>query len=43
VVFLIWVYYSAQLFFLGSEFTKVYAGRYGSRSAEDSPAGATAR
>ena len=24
VIFLVWVYYSAQLFFLGAEFTKVY-------------------
>jgi membrane protein len=30
VLFLVWVYYSAQLFFLGAEFTKVYARRYGS-------------
>ena len=27
----IWVYYSAQIFLLGAEFTKVYAHRYGSR------------
>ncbi|HET9221962.1 MAG TPA: YihY/virulence factor BrkB family protein, partial [Roseiflexaceae bacterium] len=31
VVILIWVYYSAQILFLGAEFTKVYAQRYGSR------------
>jgi membrane protein len=31
VVILIWVYYSAQILFLGAEFTKVYARRYGSR------------
>ena len=31
VVFLVWVYYSAQVFFLGAELTKVYAARYGSR------------
>jgi membrane protein len=31
VVILIWVYYSAQILFLGAEFTKVYAKRYGSR------------
>jgi membrane protein len=30
VIFLVWVYYSAQLFFLGAEFTKVYARRFGS-------------
>jgi membrane protein len=28
---LIWVYYSAQIFLLGAEFTKVYAHKYGSR------------
>jgi len=32
VVLLVWVYYSAQLFFLGAEFTKVYAKTFGSRS-----------
>jgi len=32
VIFLVWVYYSAQLFFLGAEFTKVYARNYGSHS-----------
>jgi membrane protein len=31
VVILLWVYYSAQIFFLGAEFTKVYADKYGSR------------
>jgi membrane protein len=30
VIFLAWVYYSAQLFFLGAEFTKVYTRKYGS-------------
>lgn len=30
VVLLVWVYYSAQLFFLGAEFTKVYAKTFGS-------------
>ena len=38
VLFLMWVYYSAQLFFLGSEFTKVYAGRLGSHYAQEAPA-----
>jgi membrane protein len=33
VIFLVWVYYSAQLFFLGAEFTKVYTRHYGSHSA----------
>lgn len=30
VVLLIWVYYSAQIFLLGAEFAKVWAGHYGS-------------
>jgi membrane protein len=31
VVFVVWVYYSGQILFLGAEFTKVYANRFGSR------------
>lgn len=31
VVLLVWVYYSAQIFLLGAEFTWAYAGRFGSR------------
>ena len=31
IVVLIWVYYSAQVFFFGAEFTKVYAGTLGSQ------------
>ena len=31
VVLLLWVYYSAQVFLLGAEFTQVYARRWGSR------------
>jgi membrane protein len=31
VVLLLWVYYSAQIFLLGAEFTKVYAESHGSR------------
>lgn len=31
VVVLIWIYYSAQIMFLGAEFTQVYAGLHGSR------------
>jgi membrane protein len=30
VVILLWVYYSAQIFLFGAEFTQVYARRYGS-------------
>jgi membrane protein len=33
VLVLLWVYYSAQLFFFGAEFTKVYASKYGSHFA----------
>jgi membrane protein len=29
IVLLLWVYYSAQIFLLGAEFTKVYANRHG--------------
>ena len=32
VVFIIWVYYSAQIFFLGAEFTRAFAERHGSRA-----------
>lgn len=35
VVFLAWIYYSAQVLFLGAEFTQVYAKRYGSRIVPD--------
>jgi membrane protein len=31
VIVLIWVYYSAQIFLLGAEFTQIYATRWGSR------------
>jgi membrane protein len=34
VVFIIWVYYSGQIFFLGAEFTKAFASRYGSEPAK---------
>ena len=30
-IVLLWVYYVAQIFFFGAEFTKVYAGTHGSR------------
>ena len=30
VILVVWVYYSAQIFFLGAEFTKVFAYRHGS-------------
>lgn len=31
VIILVWVYYSAQIFLLGAEFTQVYSHEYGSR------------
>ena len=34
VVLLLWVYYSAQIFLLGAEFTWVYSNTYGSRKSE---------
>jgi membrane protein len=34
VVMLIWVYYSAQIFLLGAEFTWLYAYRFGSRRGQ---------
>jgi membrane protein len=33
VVVMVWVYYSAQIFLLGAEFTRLYAGERGSRAA----------
>jgi membrane protein len=33
VLVLLWVYYSAQILFLGAEFTEVHSRRYGSRGA----------
>ena len=32
IIDLLWVYYSAQIFLFGAEFTKVYAHHYGSRT-----------
>ena len=31
IIMIVWVYYSAQILFLGAEFTRVYANRFGSR------------
>ena len=36
VVLLVWVYFSAQIFLLGAEFTWVYSHEYGSRTAQSS-------
>jgi membrane protein len=37
VVFLVWLYYSAEIFLFGAEFTWVYAYRHGSRAGEAPP------
>ena len=37
VVLMLWVYYSAQIFLFGSEFTWVYAHEHGSRRGEPRP------
>lgn len=37
VLILLWIYYSAQLLFIGAEFTEVYARLYGSRRQESAP------
>jgi membrane protein len=37
VVMMVWVYYSAQIFLLGAEFTWVYAHTYGSRRGQPRP------
>lgn len=39
IVLLLWVYYSAQIFLLGAEFTKTYAGRRGSRATDPTKLG----
>ncbi len=41
IVVALWIYYSAQVFLLGAEFTKIYAMRRGSRH-EDARKGALA-
>ncbi len=41
VLLFVWIYYSAQLFFLGAEFTKVYTRRYGSHGPPPSTSGGT--
>jgi membrane protein len=37
VIVMVWVYYSAQIFLLGAEFTWVYAHEYGSRRGQARP------
>jgi uncharacterized BrkB/YihY/UPF0761 family membrane protein len=38
IVLLLWIYYSAQIFPLGAEFTRVFAYEHGSRSGRHRPA-----
>ena len=33
VAMIVWVYYSAQIFFFGAQFTRVYADTHGDRTA----------
>jgi membrane protein len=42
VVLLVWVYYAAQIFLLGAEFTKVHADHHGSRAASKAVAATAA-
>ena len=42
VIMIVWVYYSAQIFLFGAEFTWVYAHEYGSRRGKARPDPATA-
>lgn len=35
IVLLLWIYYTAQIFLLGAEFTRSYAERYGSHAGQD--------
>jgi membrane protein len=43
VAMLVWVYYSAQIFLLGAEFTWIYSNTYGSRKTLDQPGQAPER
>jgi membrane protein len=43
VIVLVWVYYSAQVLFLGAEFTRAYACRFGSLCAPRNGSGLVAR
>lgn len=42
VLFLLWIYYSTQILFLGAEFTFVYANKFGSKVVPDDGAVAVA-
>jgi membrane protein len=43
VVVLLWVYYSAQIFLYGAEFTRVYSHKFGSRKGQPPPVAGGAR
>lgn len=43
IVLLLWIYYSAQIFLLGAEFTRVFAYERGSRVARQPPIGCAGR
>jgi membrane protein len=43
VIVLVWVYYSAQIFLLGAEFTRAFAYSHGSRQNHPKPAASSAR
>ena len=43
VVVLLWVYYSAQIFLFGAEFTRAYSHRFGSRKGQPLPVAGGAR
>ena len=43
MVLLLWIYYSAQIFLLGAEFTRVFAYERGSRVARQPPIGRAGR
>ncbi len=43
VIVLVWVYYSAQIFLLGAEFTKAYAYSHGTRQDHPKPASSVAQ
>ncbi|MEA2800634.1 MAG: rane protein, partial [Rhodospirillaceae bacterium] len=37
IVLLLWIYYTAQIFLLGAEFTHAFAIRHGSHAGGDAP------
>ena len=39
VIFLVWIYYSAQILLFGAEITHIYALKFGSRIDHEKPSG----